>query len=125
MDIDKLAPANSKYLKKEQFETPTVLTIRSVAVEVMTDGQTKAILYFQELPKGIVLNATKKALLKTSFGGEVDGWVGRKVRLSLDPNVMMGTQMVGGIKLECSTKAPPAPVVPASTPISDDSSLPF
>jgi hypothetical protein len=124
MDIDQLAPANSKYLKKEEFATPTILTIRSVAVEVMNDGQTKAILYFQEKPKGVVLNATKKALLKASFG-DTDNWAGKKVRLSLDPSVMMGTQMVGGIKLECSKgKAEPVKATPAPVADSDDN-IPF
>lgn len=131
MDIDKMAPSNSKYLKKEEFAVPTILTIRSVAAEVMNDGQVKAILFFNEKPKGVVLNASKKALLKESFGPETDGWIGKKVRLSLDPTVMMGTQMVGGIKLEVSKskgKPAPAPVVPTPlVPVADvtDDEIPW
>jgi hypothetical protein len=125
MDIDQLAPSDSKYMKKEEFATPSVLTIRSVAVEAMADGKQKAVLYFQEKAKGVVLNAGKKALLKAAFGGEVNNWVGRKVRLSLDPTVMMGTQMVGGIKLECSKAAPPAPVVAKPAIDIDATDLPF
>ena len=106
MDIDKLAPSNSKYLKKEEFEVPRILTIRSVAAEVMNDGQVKAVLYVMELPKGVVLNATKKELLKASYGSDTDGWVGKKVRLSIDHSIMMGPKVVGGIKLECSKAAP-------------------
>jgi hypothetical protein len=125
MDIDELAPSDSKYLKKEQFMTPTVLTIRSVAAEVMNDGKTKGVLYFTEIPKGLVLNATKKATLKTTFGGAVEGWPGRKVRLSFDDAVMMSGKVVGGIKLECSKAAPPAPVVAKPAIDIDATDLPF
>jgi hypothetical protein len=126
MDIDELAPSESKYLKKEQFASPTVLTIRSVQAELMNDGKTKGVLYFQELPKGLVLNATKKALLKTEFGGSIEGWPGRKVRLSLDNTVMMSGKVVGGIKLECSKgKAETPKPAPAPAVADSDDNIPF
>jgi hypothetical protein len=131
MDIDLMAPSDSKFLKKEDFPTPQVLTIRTVTVEPMQDGKLKAVLYFNELAKGCTLGAQKKALLKSVLGADTDGWIGHKVRLSFDPTVMMGPKVVGGIKLECKkgaapVKAPvlrPAPVVADAFDDSDD--IPF
>lgn len=94
------AMIQSKYLKKEDFATPEVLTIRGIQIEeVDKSGETKWILYFAEKPKGLVMNVTKIRQLEAGFGDETDNWMGKKVKVSHDPTVMMGPQVVGGIKL--------------------------
>jgi hypothetical protein len=125
MDINSMFP--SKYLKKEDFPQPTVLTIKLCAIEEVAKGETKPILYFTERAKGIVLNKTKATLLGSTFGNDSDSWAGRKVRLSIDPTVRdLAGNVVGGIKLECSKgAAPPKPVVVPLPADSDDLDAPF
>lgn len=89
----------SKFLKKEDFPVPMVMTIRGVAMEkVGNNGDARWVLYFNENTKGIVLNVTKIRQLEATFGDESDSWVGKRIQVMNDPTVMMGQQIVGGIK---------------------------
>ena len=119
----------SKYLKKEDFPEPKILTIKLCAIEDVAKGEAKPILYFNELAKGLVLNKTKGSLLSETYGDESDTWTGRKVKLSSDMTVRdLSGKIVGGIKLECS-KAKPAKAAPPVTVeaiVPDDSQdIPF
>lgn len=109
----------SKFLKKEDFPTPTVLSIKGCSLEEVGRGDTRWVLYFNERTKGIVLNVTKIKQLESSYGGETDSWVGRKVKVLHDPTVMMGTQVVGGIKFVMPSGAP-APVQAPPPPPADE-----
>lgn len=117
----------SKFLKKEDFPTPTVLSIKGCSLEEVGRGDTRWVLYFNERTKGIVLNVTKIKQLESAYGGETDGWIGRKVKVMHDPTVMMGTQVVGGIKFVMPSGSP-APVVAPPPPADDgfgDTDIPF
>jgi len=120
---------NSKFLKKEDFPTPQVLTIKSATVEEVAKGDAKLCIWFNEAVKPLTLNNTKRNLLIATYGDDTDQWIGRKVRLSNDPTVMYGGQPVGGIKLECSKSAAavpaPKPAAPPSAAFADDSDIPF
>lgn len=117
----------SKYLKKEDFPSPQVLTIKNLSLEEVGKGDTRWVLWFNEKVKGLALNVTKIKLLEAAYGQESDDWLGKKVKLSLDPTVMFGTQQVGGIKLETpsSAKAAPAFQVPKDPDFDDIDSVPF
>lgn len=106
----------SPFLRKDDFPQPTVLTVKRVSMESVAKGEEKPVIFFNEKAKGMVLNKTKTKLLETNFGDDTDGWVGKKVRLSADPDVRdLAGNIVGGIKLECS-KPKEAKAVPASKP---------
>lgn len=80
-----------------------VLTIADVTEELFTRGgkpEMKCYLWFLEDLKGLQLNRTRVGLLEAAFGPDSVLWTGKKVRLSFDPAVMFGGQMVGGVKLE-------------------------
>jgi hypothetical protein len=117
----------SPFLKKEDFATPTILTIKRVSLETVVKGEEKWVLFFNEKAKGLVLNKTKIKQLEAGYGDDTDLWVGRKVRLSHDPNVMYGGQAIGGIALEISKGKPvqPAPVAPPPADEADDETIPF
>ncbi len=107
----------SKFLKKEDFPEPAVLTIKGVTLEEVGRGDERWVLHFNEKTKGIVLNVTKIRQLEAGYGDDTDLWVGRKVKVSHDPTVMMGQQVVGGIKFtlpsnlpKTAPKAEPEPV---------------
>lgn len=117
----------SKFLKKEDFPTPTILSIKGCSLEEVGRGDTRWVLYFNERTKGIVLNVTKIKQLEASYGGETDDWVGRKVQVMHDPTVMMGTQVVGGIKFVMPRGSPAPVVAPTPPPAVDEfeDSIPF
>jgi hypothetical protein len=117
----------SKFLKKEDFPQPEVLTMKSVAIEEVGRNDTRWVLYFNEKTKGIVLNVTKIKQLEQTFGDDTDRWMGKRIKVAHDPTVMMGTQQVGGIKFvmpsaNASPPPPPPPPVglPQRVPGSDD-----
>ena len=105
----------SKFLKKDDFPQPAVLTVRGVSIEEVGRGDTRWVLHFNERTKGIVLNVTKIKQLEAAFGDESDHWVGKKVKVEHDPTVMMGQQIVGGIKFTMP-KAGARPVLPTPPP---------
>lgn len=111
----------SKFLKKEDFPQPEVLTIRSVAIEEVGKSDTRWVMYFNEKTKAVVLNITKIRQLEAGFGDDTDYWIGKKVKVSNDPTVMMGQQVVGGIKFTLGkTAAPPPPPKPVAATTADD-----
>lgn len=97
----------SKFLKKDDFPSPEVLTIKDCSLEEVGKGDTRWVLFFKEKAKGVVLNVTKIKQLEGAYGDDTDGWIGKKVKFSHDPTVMMGTQQVGGIKMQLPSGLPP------------------
>jgi hypothetical protein len=111
----------SKFLKKEDFPQPEVLTIKDCSLEEVGKADTRWVLFFKEKAKGVVLNVTKIKQLEAAYGDDTDDWVGKKVKLSHDPTVMMGTQQVGGIKMQLPSGLPPVqPRAPQPAPAGED-----
>lgn len=73
----------SKFLRKEDIEDDLVVTCRDVKLENVPGevGEQRWVLFFRELPKGLVLNATTIRVLEKAFGHDSDDWRGRKVTL--------------------------------------------
>ena len=118
----------SPFLKKEDFPAPEILTIKRVSMETVAKGEEKPIIFFNEKVKGMVLNKTKTKLLETSYGDDTDDWVGKKVRLSSDPDVRdLAGNVVGGIRLEVTKAKPGAKVKPVEVVPEDtlDNEVPF
>lgn len=93
----------SKYLRAKEVEEPQVVTIASVEVEEVgmgEDKEEKLVLYTKEIDRGVVLGA--KAVLTTLtdlFGEDTDDWIGRKIELFYDPNVLFKSKPVGGLRV--------------------------
>ncbi len=121
----------SKYLRKEDFDEDRVMTIKGVKLEDMPsdDGKQKWVLYFREAIKGMVLNVTSIRVLEQAFGDDSDLWIGKKVKVYVDPNVSMGGRVVGGLRLmtprNTATAKPQS--TPAPPPVNDfaDDEIPF
>jgi hypothetical protein len=92
----------SKFLRKEDFDEDQVVTISSIKLEEMqgNTNETKWVLYFKELQKGMVLNVTTIRVLEQAFGDESDDWTGKKVMVYVDPNVSFQGRVVGGLRLK-------------------------
>lgn len=120
----------SKFLRKEDFDEDRVMTIRTVKLEDMPgdDNQQKWVLYFREEQKGMALNVTSIRVLEKAFGDDSDMWVGKKVKVYVDPNVSFGGKVVGGLRLmpPRKTAAAPPPVETAPPAESEfDDGIPF
>lgn len=122
----------SKYLKKEDFPTPALLTVdRLERVDVAQEGQPaeyKWCLHFAELERGLVLNSTNIQTLGALLGDDTDHWLGHKVVAYHDPSVSFGGKLVGGIRLRApKQQAKPAPAPAAAGTGFDDleDDLPF
>lgn len=90
----------SKFLKKSDFDEDQVVTIKGLKLEdVGNEGDQRWVLYFSELHKGMVLNVTSIRVLEAAFGDESDFWIGKRVKVYVDPNVSFGGKVVGGLRL--------------------------
>jgi hypothetical protein len=105
----------SKYLKKEDVESPLLLTMAEVSQESIGQGdemEDKWILHFLEDVKPMVLNSTNMRLIEMATGSDdSDHWVGKKIVAYNDPNISFGGKIVGGIRLRAPQK-PKAAVKP-------------
>jgi hypothetical protein len=118
----------SKYLKKEDFDEDQVCTIKDCKLEeISQQGETKWILYFREHQKGLVLNTTTIRVLEQAFGDNSDDWIGKRVKVYVDPNVSFQGRVVGGLRLrpppKGTTQQKPATPPPQADEFADD--IPF
>lgn len=128
MDINSLFPAS--FLKAADLQgQPRTATIESCAPEQIGDSETKPVLRFVGIPKGLVLNRTNATVIASAFGTETDHWRGQQVTLFSMPVSFQG-RMVDGIRVQAAAAAtpeqagqsfqappqPPAVTAPAATP---------
>lgn len=89
----------SRFIKSADIgDTDTVLTISKVAMEDLGygDGQdTKPVVYFQEIDKGLVMNKTNAESIGQLYGERIDGWPGKKITLFTTEVSFQGKPMLG------------------------------
>jgi hypothetical protein len=112
---------NAKYLKKEDIPSPVSTSILwTKEEEVTTPGKgtnTKVVLYFDGLKKGLVLNnANAETLLKITGTEDYEKWVDVPVQLYVDPDVMYGPKKTGGIRIRKPASGPTLKVKPDTDP---------
>lgn len=119
----------SKFLKQGDVGKGALMTVtgcekHNVAMSG-ADPEEKWCLEFQETDKPLVLNMTNMQLCARVFGSEdTDEWIGKRIVLYTDPNVVYAGKVVGGIRVRAPKKgavAPPPP--PVNAPDEDD--IPF
>lgn len=114
--LDSAVPSQSKYLSKEDVDPPLLLTVAGMRLdELEVEGQRerKAVLYFKEDVKPMILNNTNKELLKIATGGTTVGEIkGKQIVAYNDPTVMFGKKAVGGIRLRAPKNRQPVDDVP-------------
>lgn len=112
-NINQMMP--SKYLKKEDFPQPALVTIRSFTQDnVAQQGQPeekKWVMHFNEFENGMVMNSTNLQLAAIALGSEeTEDWVGHQVVVYNDPNVSFGGKLIGGIRIRQVRTRPALPV---------------
>ncbi len=80
MKANELCP--SPHLEAADFHGDTKVTIKSVAFKEVGDEKvTKGVVYFDELPRGLVLNRTNLKRIIGHHGNETDAWTGKTLTL--------------------------------------------
>ena len=114
---------NAKYLKKEDIPSPVNTSILSIKEEeVTTPGkgtETRLVLYFDGLKKGLVLNqANADALEEITGTDDTDEWADTPVQLWVNPDVTYGGKRIGGIRIRKPSSGPTLRVKPSTDPTS-------
>ena len=101
------------YLRQEDIAEPMLVTIERVALEMLESERgkdNKPIMYFTELGRGLVVNATNWDTCEDGLQeSDSDNWLGRKVVLYVDPTVTFGSKRVGGIRIRMPKNQGQAP----------------
>ena len=114
MNINQEFP--SKYLKSDADfpgDEDLILTIRDVKIENVgqeEEHETKPIIYFDEVKKGLVLNVTNKNTIVGLHGIETDNWIGKKITLYVTEVEFKGKMTLG---IRVRLRAPKAQAQPA------------
>jgi hypothetical protein len=118
----------SKFLKKEDVGRGALATIKGVVrknvAQEGADDEMKWCLTFAELDKPFVLNMTNIQSCEEMFGSDdTDHWIGKRLVLYTDPNVMYAGKRIGGIRVRKpkATAPPPTPPSPPERADYDDS----
>lgn len=112
MDItDALAP-NSDQLDAIELVTPRTFTIAAGGRLAVRDGKTVAEIALEGFPR--VWRPSKGMLdvLAKCWGADAKQWVGRRVTLYNDPDVMFGKDKVGGVRVSHLSHIDGAQTVP-------------
>jgi len=102
----------SDYLDGADLTGDTTATIADIEPRrelTMSGNRTKVkpCLFMRELDKWFVLNQTNKKTIRAMYGPELKDWVGKRITLYFDPEVMFGTKKTGGTRVR--PKVPPVP----------------
>lgn len=89
MDIVKFRDSKKRFISRETYDEPVMLTIKGVVVEEIENPRTKkveeeAVCYFEQTKKGLVLNTVNSVALAELYGAETDDWVGKSIILRPD-----------------------------------------
>ena len=95
---------NAKYLKKEDITSPINTSILWTKEEEVTapgkGTETRLVLYFDGLKKGLVLNtANAEALAEITGTDEYEKWSDVPIQLYVDRDVKYGGKKIGGIRI--------------------------
>ena len=131
MKMTELHPSN--YLKAGDLDEDFTLTMKGIKMEGMKDSEgneeDKPVLYFREVDKGLVLNATnKKRILAMHPAEDTDEWIGKQVTLTKEWVEAFGkSDWAIRVKVQPPQRKPaPAPQKPAPKPVAESSDeVPF
>lgn len=116
-NVDDLSRSN--FITKKDVDPPILVTIQSYE-EVNTsregaDPEMRWALHFRELDKPWILNCTNGQIIRAMTGSdpnnpnEFEEWIGTQIVLYIEPSVMFGPKMIGGIRCRARRKPPTTP----------------
>ena len=97
MNIDSVFP--SDYLKAADLKGKVVsVTIESVSLEEL-GSEKKAVVHFVGKERGLVLNKTNAAVIKSAYGSDTEGWTDKTIELRPDKTQFQG-QLVDCLRVQ-------------------------
>lgn len=119
-EIDTMYPG--KYLDKPDAKTPLLLTIANLTLEnlALEGAQPKMrwCAHFKEVDKLLVLNQVNLQMGAIACKStNTDHWIGKKIVVFVDPTVVFGGKVVGGLRIRApknQPETPPAQPAPAT-----------
>lgn len=117
MNVNEMFPSN--YLSKEDFPEPRTLVMTKITRDEVwrKNGKQQAIILHFQNSKPLVLNKTNAVILARVYGPDATSWFGKPIGVYHDPNVLLGRERVGGIRLRVPAQAQTG--TPSKKPESD------
>lgn len=100
----------SNYLGQGDLERPTVGVIQSVGIESLNGEhgkEDKPVVHFSNGVKPMIINLANWQTIEDAYGDDSDLWVGKKIELYVDKNVMFGGKRVGGVRVRLPVNSGP------------------
>jgi hypothetical protein len=106
----------SKYVSSADVDGREIeLVIQSVEMEDVSDGEQKAVMYFNKGTKGMVLNMTNWTTLEDAYGADSEAWIGQPVILTVERTTFKG-KPTKGLRLKIPQANRQATAKPRPTP---------
>lgn len=100
MNVNTMFP--SKYLKKEDAETPIRAVVAGIVVENVgrqDSPDQKPVIQFNGNVKPLVLNKRNAKVMANAWGEDTNAWMGKTIEIYCDPNVEFAGEVVGGLRV--------------------------
>lgn len=109
--------SESKYVRKEDIpQGGIVTTISGFTKENLAQegkpAENKVIIHFDGGIKPLVCNSTNWQILEMGLGKNAAEWIGRRIKLVVDPNVSFQGKLVGGVRVKTPSATPPQDLPP-------------
>lgn len=116
----------SRFLAAADLKAPVTAVIDRIEQETFTrdngPSKRKAVLFFKNRTKGVVVNKTNAIVLGGAFGTDFSAWVGKGVTIAPE-NTTFGGKLVKALRLyPAQSSIPPPPPPPDEM---DDETIPF
>ena len=122
MNLNEMFPSN--YLTKEDLPSPRVLVMSNVTRKEVwrkNGKQMAVVLHFNGNVKPMVLNKTNALVIARIYGNDTALWINKPINVYHDPNVMLGREKVGGLRVRAAAEVPAKVTPPTTTTISKPS----
>jgi hypothetical protein len=112
----------SKYLEGKTLEGDLSLTIKHVEMETVGQGDdvdTKPVVYFDEVNKGLILNKTNANTVSHLHGDDTEDWIGKRITIFPTEVDFQGKQVMA-IRVRLRAPASGAPIKQAGSKLTPD-----
>jgi hypothetical protein len=109
----------SKYLKSEDLQGKEIKLTMSHVIDEKLGDDTRPILYFRGVEKGLVLNKTNAFMIKNSYGDDTDDWTGQPIVLFAIMTNDPSGKPVQGLRVRPPTAKEMQPAVKTKVPMND------
>ena len=118
MNLNDMFPSN--YRTKDDFPNPRVLPMSKITRKEVwrkNGKQMATVLHFEGNVKPMVLNKTNAIVIARIYGNDTNLWINKRIEVYYDPNVTLGRERVGGIRVRGAGVVPAKSTPPTKTTV--------